>query len=139
MANLRNFSEGEFNNFAKMDQEFLKFLDDVRTLAGMPFYLTSDYRSPQRNAEIGGHVASLHPKGMAVDFVTQSCRSRLAQDYYADIYKIMWAIVKVTDAQPSHNRAVQFEIVKGPNDWHLHLGLHPKGAPKESKVVVALD
>ena len=136
---MRNFLPSEFNDLDSMDPVFLTFLDEVRTLAGMAFYLTSDYRTPEVNAEIGGSQYSLHPKGMAVDFVTKSCRNRDSQAYYADIFKIVWATVTATNTGTPHNRAIQFEIVKGPNDWHLHLGLYPKGAKNDSKIIVALD
>ena len=131
---MKNFLPREFNHLAEMDLEFLGFLDEVRTNAALPFYLTSDYRSPEINTAIGGHPASLHIKGMAVDFVTPSCRARQAQGYYAEI----WRIAKAIMSTPA-TRAVQFEIVKGPTDWHLHLGLYPKDAPNESKIVVTTD
>jgi len=131
---MKNFLPREFNHLAEMDLEFLGFLDEVRTNAALPFYLTSDYRSPATNAAAGGHPASLHLKGMAVDFVTPSCRARQAQGYYAEIWRIAKAIMDTPTT-----RAVQFEIVKGPTDWHLHLGLYPQDAPNESKIVVTTD
>ena len=131
---MKNFSPSEFNNLAEMDQDFICFLDEVRTRAGMPFYLTSDYRSSATNTAAGGHPASLHIKGMAVDFVTRASRARQAQDYYREIWKIAKAVMETPTT-----RAIQLEIVKGPTDWHLHLGLYPKDAPNESKIVVTTD
>jgi hypothetical protein len=136
---MRYFKPEEFNHLKKMDQTFLRFLDDVRSLSGVPFYLTSDYRSLETNREIGGHPSSLHLRGMAVDFVTPGCRNRDAQRYYEELWMIQWAVNKVIDAGDSCRRNVQLEIVKGPNDWHLHLGLYPRGDIRKSKVVVALD
>jgi len=51
----------------KMNLEFLHKLDEARELAGVPFIITSGYRTPQHNLDVGGRVGSSHIKGLAVD------------------------------------------------------------------------
>ena len=51
----------------KMCIDFLHKLDEARELAGVPFKITSGYRSPQHNLDVGGRVGSSHIKGLAVD------------------------------------------------------------------------
>ena len=124
-----------------MEEEFLDFLDDVREYAGIPFFLTSDGRGPEINDSVGGSPYSLHlfddtKDATAVDFTTTSSRNRDKKQYKIDLFKILDAIffeVAYLD------REVQIELVQGPTDWHVHLGLYPKGDTRESKVVLALD
>ena len=54
---LKYFKEREFNNFGKMDIDFLKTLDEFREFAGKPIIIHSDYRD---NSE-------RHKSGQAVD------------------------------------------------------------------------
>lgn len=42
-------------------------LDPIRQAIGRPVRVTSGYRSPARNAEVGGSSTSDHPKGCAAD------------------------------------------------------------------------
>jgi len=51
----------------KMNLDFLHKLDEARELAGVPFIITSGYRTPQHNLDVGGRVGSSHIKGLAVD------------------------------------------------------------------------
>ena len=56
----------------KMDLAFLHKLDEARTIAGVPFKITSGYRSEAWNKRCGGRVGSSHLKGVAVDI---SCKT----------------------------------------------------------------
>ena len=47
--------------------ELLQFLDDLREAIGRPLYVTSVYRCPVHNAEVGGVPNSQHTKGTAAD------------------------------------------------------------------------
>ncbi len=47
--------------------EFVTLLDQARGIAGVPFIITSGYRDPQHNTEVGGVDGSMHEKGLAVD------------------------------------------------------------------------
>lgn len=48
-------------------QELLQFLDDLREALGRPLYVTSVYRCPAHNAEVGGVPNSQHTQGTAAD------------------------------------------------------------------------
>lgn len=45
----------------------IDFLEDVRNEIGEPLYVTSGYRCPTHNAEVGGASNSYHAKGLAAD------------------------------------------------------------------------
>jgi len=70
--NLKHFKPGEFTEdtkpaFDKMHPDFLIKLDTCRDLCGVPFSITSSYRSPEKNRRVGGSPGSMHLKGRAVD------------------------------------------------------------------------
>lgn len=50
-----------------MKSEFLDMLDSARELAGIPFVITSGYRTPEHNKNVGGVSSSSHLKGWAAD------------------------------------------------------------------------
>ena len=125
-----------FYGIDHMDEEFLEFLWEVRHRAGIPFYITSAWRSAEHNLLIGGHPASLHPLGRAVDFATKGSRSGDNQLYYEDLWRITEA---VCNDSVNVDCAVQLELVKGPADKHVHLGLYPSHWDNNSKIVLAVD
>jgi uncharacterized protein YcbK (DUF882 family) len=59
-AALQHFSADEFNVPEAMGVEFMQWLDEVRDRAGVAMTPTSDYRSPARNAAVGGSQNSAH-------------------------------------------------------------------------------
>ena len=59
-----------------MDPEVVSDLDDAREDAGVPFVVTSAYRCPEHNAEVGGVSSSSHVRGYAVDVECNGSRSR---------------------------------------------------------------
>lgn len=61
------FKESEFDNFGKMDKDFLLLLDKVRHISGVPMTINSDYRTKKKNKEVGGKPDSAHLYGYAVD------------------------------------------------------------------------
>jgi len=141
MTTLKHFEDHEFRKKDKMDTEFLAFLDEVRGEAGLGFYLTSDARDAETNKQAGGVSTSLHvydntKKASAVDFVTKNSRNRNTQGYYEDLWKITAAVIKVAN---HHKQRVQLELVKGKEDWHIHLGLYPSTWLGTSKIILAKD
>lgn len=50
-----------------MDKCLLEVLEEVRGIAGSPIIVSSGYRCPTHNQNIGGASASYHVKGIAAD------------------------------------------------------------------------
>ena len=77
----RNFDSSEFNasgvpwpiDKAANRQHLAELLQWMRDLAGVPGRITSAYRSPAKNAEVGGTESSQHMKAEAVDVVFMLC------------------------------------------------------------------
>jgi len=59
-----------------MDIDFLEMLDHARNVAGIPFTITSGYRSEDWNAHVGGKKDSSHLKGVAADISCTTSRDR---------------------------------------------------------------
>ena len=81
---MRNFNINEFDcpseegSGSKMDKEFLQLLDNARDIAGVPFKITSGYRTKAHNREVGGVNGSSHTKGLAADLACTSSAHRFA-------------------------------------------------------------
>ena len=60
-----------------MDNAFLQMLDDARSIAGIPFNITSGYRSEKINKLAGGVENSSHLVGRAADIAVRSGKERL--------------------------------------------------------------
>lgn len=120
---MQYFQPREFKHFDLMDAEFLRFLDAVRRRANIAFRLTSDARTPAHNATLSGaSPTSLHLLGRAVDFVPAAWDR-----------EVLWRIVKAV-IDESFDKSVELELVQGPTDKHIHLGLFPDNRP--SRVVL---
>ncbi len=59
-----------------MDIDFLEMLDEARSVAGIPFVITSGYRTEEWNAEVGGKKDSSHLSGCAADISCTTSRDR---------------------------------------------------------------
>tara|TARA_R110002153_G_scaffold7929_4_gene34991 strand:+ start:1516 stop:1902 length:387 start_codon:yes stop_codon:yes gene_type:complete len=70
----------------KMDLLFLLMLDKCRDIAGIPFYISSGYRTEKHNKKIKGVKDSAHTKGLAADISAVSTTER---------YTIINAAIKV--------------------------------------------
>ena len=59
-ALIKHFRPEEFRHPEKVGFEFVRWLDMVRDRAGVPMRITSSYRSPEYNKEVGGAKDSAH-------------------------------------------------------------------------------
>ena len=64
------------NSGINMDAAFLQMLDDARGISGIPFNITSGYRTKNRNKLVGGVANSSHLVGKAADISVQSGNER---------------------------------------------------------------
>lgn len=68
----RNFKLSEFESpdthEVKIDSKLLSILQDIRDYFQKPVIVTSGYRTPEHNKEVGGVDNSYHTQGMAIDF-----------------------------------------------------------------------
>ena len=69
----KNFRLSEFRpgkhtyEYIRISPALVRALEDIRTRAGMPITVTSGYRPPDYNREIGGVSNSTHVDGLAAD------------------------------------------------------------------------
>ena len=77
---MRHFSLDEFAcpccGRADMDEDFLEMLDEARSIAGLPFIITSGYRCARHNREVGGRPNSAHLRGLAADISVSNNNAR---------------------------------------------------------------
>ena len=83
MSEPKYFKKSEFTchcgcGQSKVHDELLGALDAARELAGIPFVVTSGYRCPKHNAEVGSKPTSSHIKGYAADIVADTDAKRIA-------------------------------------------------------------
>jgi uncharacterized protein YcbK (DUF882 family) len=57
---IKHFSPAEFKHPDVMGLEFMKWLDTLRSQAGVPMHVSSSYRSKAYNASVGGATDSAH-------------------------------------------------------------------------------
>ena len=60
----------------EMQEIFVRRLDLARAAAGIPFEITSGYRCPVYNAQVGGVPNSAHTKGLAADILATNPQKR---------------------------------------------------------------
>lgn len=81
-VNLKYFTLDEFdspdlpNSGVNMDKSFLEKLDLAREYAGIPFKITSGYRSKEANEKAGGVKGSSHLIGVAADIAISNGQER---------------------------------------------------------------
>jgi len=123
-ATLRWFAPAEFHHPELVNYQAASWLDSIRGVYGKPLVLTSDARTADENAAASGSSPpSLHLLGRAFDLRLPSSPEDL------------WAFV-VAVYRCSQWRSVEVELVSGPNDKHVHIGLYPADRP--SRLELAL-
>lgn len=79
---LRHFEYSEFDSpdapgsGKKMDNDFVRLIDEIRHRYGEPLVVNSGYRTEQHNKVVGGEKNSAHTKGLAVDIQVEQSRKR---------------------------------------------------------------
>ena len=72
----KNFNLKEFQcpccGSVKIDTGLVKRLQDLRDRIDKPIIITSGYRCPSQNIEVGGVNSSYHTKGLAVDITVDN-------------------------------------------------------------------
>jgi hypothetical protein len=163
MITLKHFAPAEFKHPDQMDPAALQFFDKCRDLGGVPWTLTSDFRTAEQNAAASGSSpTSLHLLGRAIDFVpaagwTDEALARIvdgimlaanaqANGIELELVNGRGAIpaLRVTPAVASAIRqasseAEAFAILSQiqSHDQHLHLGLFPD--TRASRLEIAVD
>lgn len=61
-----------------MDEAFIYKLDAARKIAGIPFIITSGYRTESHNEKVGGVANSSHIKGLAADIAALTDEQKYA-------------------------------------------------------------
>lgn len=74
------FKDDEFTRIsctrAQVSDDSLRRLDRAREIAGIPFYITSAYRSPEKDLAAGRSGKGAHTLGKAFDIGCTDSRSR---------------------------------------------------------------
>ena len=80
---LRYFKRQEFEWPEKMDHDFLRMLDELRHRAGVPMYVSSDYRNDPSSA---------HGHGVAVDVVDDEDSDGISSQWRYAVMKAAYGL-----------------------------------------------
>jgi len=69
---LKHFSIEKDPEIIGLDIKLLTLLDNARTMADIPFIITSGKRDVKKNEEVGGINNSAHLKGLACDIACEN-------------------------------------------------------------------
>jgi zinc D-Ala-D-Ala carboxypeptidase len=113
---LKHFKPEEFKMgtepvYDRMDKEFLRLLDECRALAGVPFKITSSFRTTEYNRRIGGSPGSMHLRGRAVDISSTTGEHR---------YKVFRAAVQLGLSVGLMRNAIHLDNRPNPIVFHYY-------------------
>jgi len=86
---LRHFQLSEFDSpdipgsGSSMDTDFLEVLEAIREDAGIPFIITSGFRTEEYNIKVGGVENSAHLRGKAADIRAGNARNKYIIVHFA--------------------------------------------------------
>lgn len=98
---------------ARMDDDFLNLLNDIRRDANIPFIINSAYRTPTHNQTVGGSKNSAHLRGLAVDVRAVGMSAK---------YKI----IKAATANNIYRIGIYKTFIHLDNDYSLPQGVFVK-------------
>jgi uncharacterized protein YcbK (DUF882 family) len=107
----KNFNKENDPNMIGLSDKLMSMLDNARTIADIPFIITSGLRTPEHNKEVGGVEDSAHIKGLGADIQCTDSSNR-----YLMVYSLFVAGFK------------RIEITKG----HIHVDIDDS---KDQKVI----
>lgn len=81
-------------DWQRVDLDSIVLLDHAREIAGVPFQITSNYRTPQHSLEVGGLKADAHTEEPTTAFDISCKRADGRWDSQA-AYKIVGALFQV--------------------------------------------
>jgi len=64
-----------------LSDKLMSMLDNARTIAGVPFVITSGLRSEEENKRVGGVADSAHLKGLGADIACENSSDRYSMLY----------------------------------------------------------
>ena len=71
-----------------LSKKLIRSYEILRSWLDMPLYVTSLYRCPRHNADIGGAELSYHKKGEAIDFEVESVFNKIGKEKFLEIAKV---------------------------------------------------
>lgn len=116
-TDLKHFGATEFQHPEKMNVPFLRWLDRVREVAGVPMTLTDDARVDGDPEPLGSAKGkSLHHRGCAVDIRTRTLDANQK-------WKIAHAVHLLSASTPDGWKVELESVYTTGGDCHWHIGL----------------
>lgn len=78
---LKHFNKIDDPNMVGLNDKLMSMLDNARTIAGIPFIITSGVRTEKHNLEIGGTIDSAHLKALGADLQCTDSLNRFSIIY----------------------------------------------------------
>jgi zinc D-Ala-D-Ala carboxypeptidase len=89
-----------------MNEEFMLALDALREEYGHPIHLSSGYRCPKHNMEVGGVLGSYHTLGVAVDIAIYG---KPAYDLLGHIFDMGFEGIGINQTGPYNQRFIHID------------------------------